>query len=977
MTGRVLDPRRWGQLAECFDQALELDAEGRRALLDSLGDEALRTTLQRMLAADMAAGPLDTQGRSAVHAHLERALDELDGDADMVGRRIGAWRVERLLGRGSMGRVYLAARDDGEFEQSVALKMLGTAGIDDLARRRFLEERRVLAKLSHPNIARLYDGGLGPGGEPWYAMEYIDGATLVEACDARRLSVAARLDLFCKVCDAVDYAHRHLVIHRDIKPGNILVDAASEPKLLDFGIAKLLEKPGGNTCGGTRVMTPEYAAPEQLRGEPVGIAADIYALGVVLFELLTGQRPFPDPLAAREPPSAVRACAPSSQDIQARAAVRGVTPKALRRQLHGDLERILRTVLDPDPSRRYASAAALSADLRRHLRGRPISVRHDRGYRIGKFLRRHRVGTTAAGMALLALVAALAFSLVEMRHARIQARTAQAVSDFMVNVFASADPDLHPGTPPNARELLDAGAQRLSQRFSDNPGITEALSQALARSYAGIGEHGKALRFASQALQAAIRAHGADSKQAIAARTDYAEMLHAADKEHEAIRQAGQVLALTGDDASRESVRAHLVIATASQILDDTARAAKEAHHALTLAGKLPGNTDLLKGEAWNQLARADLAQGGMQAAQPALRNVVALFTRARGADATETLDARRTLIFVLLHSGHPEEAVSMYAKLIASERRVLGSTHPRLVTDQGAYAYVLWHTGHYRQARQATAAVEALLDRELGKPEAARWYDGSYMLAIVDLDSGNLSRAQHVIDLVRPLITRMKTDAGREGHNLEASQAAIDIDCGKPGASAHVAQLIKTAPSDGRMVAWETRLDIPRGFRATGNFIQALRAYRDLENRLSSDPETRAAHLASLQLGEGIVLTELGRYAEARPKLDAALAAFTKPDQVLQANTARLWRGWLAVRSGHAAKSLPDIEAALAWRRMQLGDDSWLTGEAELADAEALSELGRKRQALAEQATARHVLAAQLLPTNILLQRAQQPLPR
>ena len=975
MTGRVLDPRRWGRLAECFDRALELDADGRRALLDNLGDEELRIALQRMLAADTASGPLDTQGRFAVHAHLERALDAFDANADMVGRRIGAWRIERLLGRGNMGCVFLAVRDDGEFEQSVALKMLVAAGIDDLARRRFLEERRVLAKLSHPNIARLYDGGLGPGGEPWYAMEYIDGASLVRGCDARRLSIRARLDLFRKVCDAADYAHRHLVIHRDIKPGNIMIDASGAPKLLDFGIAKLIEEPGCETRSDTRVMTPEYAAPEQLRGEPVGTAADIYALGVVLFELLTGLRPFPDPLATREPPSAVRACAQASTDIASRAEVRGVTPKALRRQLQGDLERILRTALDPDPSRRYSSAAALSMDLRRHLRGRPISVRRNRGYRLAKFVQRHRFGVAAGAFAVAALVAATAFSLIQMHRARIQARTAQAVSTFMVNVFASADPDLHPGTPPNARELLDAGAQRLSQRFSDNPVITEALSRAMARSYAGIGEHGKARDFAAQALRAAARVYGTGSPQAIAARTEYAEMLHAADKEHEAIQQAKQVLTLTHDTPSRESVRAHLVIAKASDSLDDTTRETTEANHALVLAKQLPGDTVFLRGDAWDILASADLARGDLDAARRSLRKAVALYTRSRGVDAIETMGVQRELIFLLLHSGHAGQAVNMYAQLIDRERHVFGPMNPRLITHLCDYAYVLWDTGDYRQARQISAEVLSLLDHNRGTPQA-RWYDGSLLLAEVDVASGSLSKAQQIVDLVRPLIARMGADAGREGYNFDWFQTMIDGTRGTPRASSHLMQLLAKAPAAGKMVTWKNRLDVPQDDWATGHFTQALHAYRNLESRLSSNPATKAAHLASLQLGEGIVLTEQGHYDKARPKLDAALAAFTRPDQVLQANTARLWRGWLAVRSGHAAKGLPDIKAALAWRHAQLGDESWLTGEAELADAEALSELGHKPQALAEQATARHVLAAQLLPTHTLLQRAQRPLP-
>lgn len=542
MTGNALDPQGWRRLAELFDRALELDLAGRKALLAETADAALRADLERMLAADVAPGALDTASGADVRARVQYLLDDANRGASLVGHCLGPWRIQRMLGSGGMGRVFLASRENGEFEQHVALKLLRAGPIDELTRGRFREERRVLARLAHPNIARLLDGGVAADGEPWYAMEYVDGAPLTDWCDARGLSITERLRLFCKVCDAVDFAHRHLVVHRDLKPGNILVNAEGEPKLLDFGIAKLLPAVGGQTRSDTRMMTPEYAAPEQLRNEAVSTASDVYALGAILFELLTGRRAFPDPFGSRDPPSAVRACAAPEPLISTRASARAAVPRHLRNQLRGDIERILRGALEPDPARRYRSVGVFTVDLRRHLRGDPISLRRDRAYRLGKFVHRYRLGVAAGSLAALALLATSGFALWQAHTARAQAMRADAVKDFMVEVFVSADPSRHPGTGSSMRALLDTGARSLLQRFGDDPDTQSELSQALARSYAGIGAFDQARAMAAQALAATSRLHGANSVQASKARTDYIEILQIEGKQRDARPQVRIVM---------------------------------------------------------------------------------------------------------------------------------------------------------------------------------------------------------------------------------------------------------------------------------------------------------------------------------------------------------------------------------------------------------------------------------------------------
>lgn len=979
MTGRGLDPERWQRLTALFDRAVELDITARRDLVERecRDDPDLRAELERLLAADADSGLLDTLGAAHARAYIAGALHAADSGAELFGQRIGAYRIERLLGRGGMGRVFLAVRDDGEFEQRVALKLLRPELIDDLARRRFLEERSVLARLLHPHIARLYDGGLGPNGQPWYAMEYVDGAPVTAWCDARRLGVAARLDLFRKVCDAVDYAHRHLVIHRDIKPGNILVDAEGNPKLLDFGIAKLLAQRDAATRSDTRLMTPEYAAPEQLRNEPVSTATDTYALGAVLFELLTGLRPFPDPLGSREPPSLVRALrqaqdgtgAQQAADIQARAAARAATPKGLRKSLRGDLERVLRAALDPEPARRYRSPSALAEDLRLHLRGRPVSLRRDRAYRLGKFLRRHRLGVALGSLAMLGLIAALALAMWETYQARLEAHNATAVKDFMVGVFAGADPTRHPGHLPDARELLDAGAQRLTTQFHGEPRIAAALMRALAASYAGIGAYDRARPLAERALALIIANESADSPAVLDARINDAEILRGASAYREAREQARIVLAQTHDATGPISIRAHLLLAAATMELGDYASARADAQRALVLAQAI-GAIDM-QAQAWDQLAQSDLGRGDYESAQRALRQSVALYARSRGAAATQTLDERDNLVFVLLHSGHADAAIDLYAQQIAELRRLLGPEHPRVVQTLIYDAHALWGAGRYAQTREVTQQAAQALQAAAAMPATLRNMNLEE-LAILARERGDLAGALRILAQIEPALAAGGADTQRYLQEARLLHVAIDAERGDPGA---LSRLIELQSHGTRMLTWAGRMDRPQALLAQGQAQQALDAYRQLEASLA-DPRRRAERLPGVLLGQGIALAELGRYDEARKLLDAAIATADQPANTIQTVGARLWRGWSWVRAGRAYAGLSDIEAALAWRRAQLGEDSYRTAEARLAHAEALALLGRRAEALAEQARARDGLAM-LDPAHVLRRRAESPLPR
>ena len=417
-----MDVDRTRRVDAVLDAVLTREPTQWPALLDEAcsGDPELRREVEALLARlDTASRFLDSPPGAIAAALVAESRESESGLAadSFTGRRIGAYRVDRELGRGGMSRVFLAERADGEFEQQVALKLLRPGLDSDLDLARLRAERQILASLNHPNIARLFDGGVTDEGLPYLVMEYIDGQPLDRYCEERGLTIRQRLEIFRTVAEATEYAHRNLVVHRDLKPSNILVTADGTVKLLDFGLAKLLEPdartPMPTTRAGHGWMTPEYAAPEQISGTGVNTVTDVYQLGVVLYELLAGRLPFAHHRSLYELQTAIlgeEPAPPSAAVLRARAAGApndsgatgepGDVARARSRALRGDLDAIVMKALHKEPDRRYPSAAALREDLSRHIEGRVVAARPDRaGYRLRKFVRRHRGGVVVAAAA--------------------------------------------------------------------------------------------------------------------------------------------------------------------------------------------------------------------------------------------------------------------------------------------------------------------------------------------------------------------------------------------------------------------------------------------------------------------------------------------------------------------------------------------------------------------------------------------------
>jgi serine/threonine protein kinase len=476
-----MTPQRWTRIEQLFEAASGLAAEARTALLDREcdGDAALRTEIERMLDADTERSPAV---REAVAGGKVLALEQT-ASGDAIGRRFGAYRVTAILGYGGMGAVYLAVRDDHVYTNEVAIKALRHDFVEGpQARDRFRQERQILAGLSHPNIARLLDGGEEPA--PYLVMERIEGLPITRYCEGR--SVEERLSLFLGVCDAVQYAHSHLVVHRDLKPSNILVTPDGVPKLLDFGIAKLLPLGGvgdaspGITQTGARLFTPEYASPEQISGRSISTATDVYSLGAVLYRLLAEVPPHRlERMTAGQMEETVTSVQPVRPSVAA--------PPASRHRLAGDLDNIVLMALRKEPGRRYASAEALAEDLRRHLDGRPVLARAATlKYRSAKFLRRHALAVTASCLIALSLVLGLAAALYEARLARHRYRDVRQLTNRLLFDFDDSIKNL-PGATQSRELVVQTGLMYLDRLYNDSGGDVDLLAE-LAGAYSKIGD---------------------------------------------------------------------------------------------------------------------------------------------------------------------------------------------------------------------------------------------------------------------------------------------------------------------------------------------------------------------------------------------------------------------------------------------------------------------------------------------------------
>ncbi len=736
-------PDTWERIQALFQAATALAPEAQAAYLAEAcpEDAEIRAEVLGLLAADR-----DSGGRPFLSQAVDDARASLSAEAGTarIGEQVGPYRLVRELGQGGMGTVYLAERVDGEYSTRVAIKFVrGILAAPELARR-LRVERQVLADLTHPNIAWLLDGGHTEDGTPYLVMEYVDGVAVDQWCEEQGLDLSERLALFRQICLAVQHAHQALIVHRDLKPSNILVTADGTPKLLDFGIAKLITAPDAGETGTLRAMTPAYAAPEQVRGERISVATDVYALGGLLYRLLADRTAIElsgvsmgemeRRITESEPPP------PSS--VATGAAV------AWRRTLRGDLDTIILKALRKEPARRYASVEQLTDDLDRYASGRPVRARPATWrYRGGKFLQRNRAAVLAAGAVLLLTTGYTVQLGRERDRARLEAAKAGQVAAFLQNLFEVSDPSQSRTETITARELLDRGAARIAGELQQQPEVQATMMETISRVYHSLGYYQPALDQAAGAL--AIRRRSGKATEELAdAETAYGAALEGLGQMDSAVAHHREALRI--ERVLHRGNHEHLVMALAtlganlkdgSAHLSEAETVFREALAMREALGPNGGSLAMLS----DGLASSIGWQGRYAEAEPWFRQAVTLVRARVPVDSAVLSIALHNLALNLRSMGRIDEAIELERQALAVGVGFYGPNHPYSGSTRNGLAMALRDRGDLAEAEALFRVSLAADSARLGLKHQTVGSDYG-LLGTTLLAQGKLDEAEYAL---------------------------------------------------------------------------------------------------------------------------------------------------------------------------------------------------------------------------------------
>ena len=949
----MTDAQRWERIKQLFRDAQNVPA-GERAtwLAQQDGDGALLDEVRRLLSAQQVShGILEGDAAAAL-----KRMGTAAAAVDLSGSRIGSLRLLRLIGEGGMGSVYLAERDGGDFVQRVALKLVRADFAGREARERFLRERSFLARLVHPHIAQFHDGGLAADGNPYFTLEYVEGEPITTWCDAHRLDVRQRVGLALQVCAAVAYAHRNLIVHRDLKPSNILVSADGEAKLLDFGIAKLLdpEAAEGQTATHSRLMTPEYAAPEQVLGEPITTATDVYAIGVLLYQLLSSRLPyaradsgavsFQKAVVEEVPEPVHRAISRTVRNGgatltgEAVAAARGTSVPALRRSLRGDLDRIVQRCLAKRPEARYQSVGELAADLRAYREGRAISG-SSRRYRMRVFVRRHWLPLGAAATLVLVLLASGAAILWQSHQVAREAQNTLQVKNFLFGLFTAVDPHEAKGRDVSARELLDRGAERIAEGAALDAEQRAEIEATLGRTYYQLGLFDQADKLQQSALKALA---GESSRKLLLARTqsqradtllELGDLKGAAALATEASARlenlADATLADRADalrtqtmvamgqrdfDAAKRYADAELALVNlpeadsrlryaalmmaggASWGLETYPEAEARFREALAVALADPHPDELNIAKARTNIGMALQTQSRYEEAEGLQKLALATDEKMLGAEHAATMAVRRDLALCEYRLGRYAPAQVMMEQTLAAQRKKLGNDHPAIAGTEINLGGLLIERGAADAAEPVLAEAVAIFEKKYGPA-----YQGVIM-AVGNLAAAHLAMGK--LDAADAELERVSADEEKKG-NADKDRALTLMRLGElqrsRGNFAAAVELHRRAVAGARELHGENH-------RFTANaHDQLARSLRDGGDNAGAEQEFRAA---------------LASYAGYLPNGEHPMAATTSYEL-----------GQLLVRTeATRAEGLRLLGAAVAMREKFLGADDPATQKARTA---------------------------------------------
>jgi serine/threonine protein kinase/tetratricopeptide (TPR) repeat protein len=770
----MISRARWQRIQSLFEEVVDVPPPERASrLADSCGaDLELRRSVESLLASDdRTADPLLNAVSEAAESLLTDHQDRL------LGTRLGHYRIASVLGHGGMSTVYRAERDDDKYRQTVAIKVLHHAALHPRLRNRLHSERHILATLAHPSIARLIDSGDLDDGTPYLVMEYVDGEFIDSYCDSRTLFIRERLELFVQVCSAVQFAHRNLIVHRDIKTANILVNGDGLPKLLDFGIAKLLAPESlSHTVPVTRlqerILTPENAAPEQVLGRSITTATDIYGLGVLLYQLLTGRSPYrllsysqlqleraicmDDPVR----PSQMVVAKLGNETDADRSRIsdrRGLSPSRLRARLSGDLDAIVSMAMRKEPDRRYPSVEALADDLNRHLQGQPVKARQgDWRYNSSKFMRRHllpvlAVGATFLGLAAIAGVTSWQSHRIELaREATAQERDrAQQVSAFLVDVFSEADPFKAQGHEATARELLDRGAAKIIDNSSLQPEVRALLLESIGLAYRRKGDSDRAIPLFERAVAIRRSEHPLDNHRTAAALANLARALTDGGNLVSAEAYLQQALDLSKRADSSPSVETADILSQFAQFelsaKSDQPRATKLFTEALDVYRSALGNQHLSVAVTLSGLASAANWASDYASAERYERQAIEIYQATVSRNYPDHAVALSSLGYILAQRGQFHEAEQVLTESLQIERTVFGENNDFLAQTDSHFSLLYDRQGDEDRAIKAIREAIAIESTVHGPNH---FLTGYYLdtLANLYLKTGDLARAEDTV---------------------------------------------------------------------------------------------------------------------------------------------------------------------------------------------------------------------------------------
>jgi serine/threonine protein kinase/tetratricopeptide (TPR) repeat protein len=794
---------------------------------------------------------------------------------------IGAFTIESRIAEGGMGVVFLAHRSDGKFEQSVAIKLLTTTIASEEMRARFLAERRILASLSHPNIASLLDGGETDDGIPYLVMEYVDGLSIIEYCERNDLPLPARLRLFRQVCGAVQYAHRNLVIHRDIKPANIFVTQDGTPKLLDFGIAKLLDADGSAadlTRVGSRIMTPRHASPEQVLGVAVTTATDIYSLGVLLYELACGQ--FPYDIDGETRPSTIEKCIVDEMPLS--------PGRYMGKSGARDLDAIVLKALRKKPENRYRSPGELADDLKRFLDREPVEARPlTVAYTLSSFWRRHKALSVATSLAVVAIIAGAGTATVGLMQAREserialqEAATSKAVSDFLVGVFREADPHTSSGDEPTVSEVLDAGAQQIDEDLAGSPAVKARLLETLSSVYKARGDHVEAIRMLEEALT--ISASETPGDLATRARIsndlgDLYRMRDDPDKARHYLESASSLHREIGTPATKDRADNANNLGLLYRVTGEPELALASFEEALAMRETLyePPHPDIansLHNLAWyyGQLDNFELAEHyGVQAV--AMRE--ALFGEAHGRVASSL----HNLVRVYLMQNKLDQALATAARSVEIHSRVYGADHDWTLGAMHWQAVVLREAG---KLDDALAIWQSVHDRSAADKDTLPFdlASAKRFLGSIWLDLGEVEKAERLLrdaqaEFDKPDIPVL---ASRELNRTRYAEALLaNGKIAEAGAQLLPGGDFRLEDLAGDTYDFERQIVIAEYLRQAGRLDEALAFSRRAIAGFDADNDLAMLTLADARAQQGRTLADAGRSDEATTAIQEALQIY------------------------------------------------------------------------------------------------------